>query len=225
MFESGFMGERNTRRLPVYLLLDCSTSMTGEPILAVNDGLGLIYRLLMTDPQAVETVHISVICFSNQVMKTPLEPIEQFQPPMLVANGMTNMGEAFRALAHSIESELVLNTATQRGDYRPLVFLLTDGEPTDDYVYPLQDLQALRGSRRPTIVALGCGHEANTQMLHQVTDNVFLMETVSGDAIREFFKWISGSVTQASRSVGAASEQTLTMPPPSSIPGITWSPN
>lgn len=225
MLESGFMGERNTRRLPVYLLLDCSTSMTGEPILAVNDGLGLIYRLLIADPQAIETVAISVISFSSQVVKTPLESIEQFQPPMLTANGMTNMGEAFRVLAHSIESELVLNTPTQRGDYRPIVFLLTDGEPTDDYTYPLQDLQALRGSRRPTIVTLACGKEANTQMLHQVTDNVFLMETVSGDTIREFFKWISGSVTQASRSVGTAGDQTLTMPPPSSIPGITWSPN
>lgn len=224
MMESAFMGEGNVRRLPVYLLLDCSSSMQGEPIRAVGDGLGTIYQLLMADPQAVETVYISVICFSSRVDQTPLVSITEFQPPPLVANGSTNMGEAFRTLVYSIEIELKLNTATQHGDYRPLVFLLTDGEPTDDYMYPLQDLRSLRGSRKPTIVALGCGNGANTQMLHEVTDHVFLMQAVSGETIRAFFKWISGSIVQTSRSVGANKDQTVTMPPPTNIPGITYIP-
>jgi uncharacterized protein YegL len=225
MIDEGFMGEGYVRRLPVYLLLDCSSSMVGAPIQAVNEGLGLIYRLLMADPQAVETVYISLICFSSQVDQYRLVPIDQFQPPTLTANGSTAMGEAFRTLVRSIEQDLVPNTSTQHGDYRPLAFLLTDGEPTDEYKSAIQELHGLRGSRRPTIVALGCGSGANTTMLHEVTENVFLMSTVSSETIKAFFRWISGSILQTSRSVGSSASQMVTMPPPTTIPGINYSPS
>ncbi len=224
MLEEGFMAEGYMRRLPVYLLLDCSTSMQGEPINAVNEGLGLIYRLLMSDPQAVDTVHISIICFSSHVEQYPLLPIDQFQPPPLSARGTTAMGEAFRVLTQSIEQDLVVNSAGRRGDYRPLVFMLTDGEPTDSYSDALNNLKALPGSRKPTIVVLGCGDAVNTTMLHEVTDHVFVMQTVSSDTIKDFFQWISGSIVQTSHSVGSGGNQALTIPPPTNIPGITYNP-
>jgi uncharacterized protein YegL len=224
MLEEGFMKEGYVRRLPVYLLLDCSASMQGEPINAVNEGLGLIYRLLMEDPQAVDSVYISVICFSSQANQYPLVALDQFQPPALYASGTTAMGEAFSLLVQSIEQDLVVNTATQRGDYRPLVFLLTDGAPTDSYSDAVQRLKALPGNRKPTLVALGCGQAVNTAMLHEVTDNVFTMNTISADAIKAFFKWISGSILQTSRSVGGRGNQSLTISPPTSIPGITYNP-
>jgi uncharacterized protein YegL len=224
MLEEGFMREGYVRRLPVYLLLDCSSSMQGDPINAVNEGLGLIYRLLMSDPQAVDTVYISVICFSSNVDQYPLVPIDQFQPPTLFARGMTAMGETFRVLVQSIEQDLVVNSATRRGDYRPLVFLLTDGEPTDNYTDAIYSLKALPGSRKPTIVVLGCGNGVNTAMLHEVTDNVFTMNTVSADTIKDFFKWISGSIVQTSHSVGSGGNQAMTISPPTNIPGIIYNP-
>lgn len=220
----GFMGAGYTRRLPVYLLLDCSGSMSGDAIIAVNEGLGIIYRLLMADPQAIETVYLSVITFASRADQYQLIELDKFQPPTLSASGSTAMGDAFRILTESIEQDLILNTSTQHGDYRPLVFLLTDGEPTDNYRDALQRLKGLRGSRKPTIVALGCGSGVKTSMLHEVTENVFLMQTTTPEAIKNFFKWISGSISQTSRAVGSGTEPTVVMQPPS-IPGISYSPS
>ncbi len=222
MQDEGFMGEGYVRRLPIYLLLDCSGSMAGEPINAVNDGLGIIYRLLMAEPQAIETVYICLICFSGHVDFHSLISIDQFIPPPLTASGQTVMGEALRRLVQSIERDLTVNTPTSHGDYRPLVFLLTDGAPTDEYHSAIQQLKALRGSRKPTVIALGCGPNVNTSVLHEVTDNVFRMDTVSPDSIKGFFKWLSGSVLQTSRSIGTGA--VVSMPPPTSIPGIFYDP-
>lgn len=214
--QGGFMGEGYTRRLPVYLLLDCSGSMAGNPIIAVNEGLGMIYRLLMADPQALETVHISIIRFASHADQYPLTPLDQFQPPQLSASGSTAMGAALDLLAQSIEQDLILNTSTQHGDYRPLVFLLTDGEPTDNFRNALQRLKALRGSRTPTFVTLGCGSSINTSTLHELTENVFLMHTVTPEAIKAFFRWMSGSIIQTSRAAGNDNTQPATVlaPPP-----------
>ena len=198
--------------------------MAGAPILAVAEGVGMIHRLLVADPQALEAVYISLICFSSQVDQYQLTGLDQFQPPALTASGSTAMGAALRILVESIEHDLILNTPTQHGDYRPLVFLLTDGEPTDNYREPLKRLKALRGSQKPTIVALGCGSGVNTAMLHEVTDNVFLMHTVAPEAIRAFFKWISGSISQTSRALGGNQDQTTVIAAPL-IPGISYSPN
>jgi len=222
--QGGFMGEGYLRRLPVFLLLDASGSMQGDPITALNEGLSMIQRQLMNDPQAVETVHISVISFAEHANQHPLVPIDQFTPPTLQAEGPTSMGQAFDLLAQSIEQDLVLNTPTQHGDYRPLVFLLTDGEPTDDYRTPISKVKALRGSRKPTIIALGCGNLVNERMLHEVADNVFLMQTISPETLKSFFDWISGSIVGASRAVGGGTGGMATIDPPTSIPGITYNP-
>ncbi len=183
----------------------------------------MIHRLLVADPQALETVYISIICFSNQADQYQLTALDEFQPPPLSANGATAMGDALRVLVQSIEQDLVLNTPAQHGDFRPLVFLLTDGQPTDNYREPLQQLKALRGSQKPTIVALGCGSEVNTSMLHEVTDNVFLMHTVAPEAIKAFFKWFSSHISQTSRVLGSSPNQATIMVPPA-IQGISYNP-
>lgn len=222
--EGGFLTSSQLRRLPVYLLLDCSSSMMGDPITAVNEGVTMLHRELSNDPRALETVFISIITFATRADQYKLTSLAQFQPPTLVANGSTPMGEAFKLLAQSIEQDLIQNTPTQHGDYRPLVFLLTDGEPTDSYRDAIQKLHSLHSSRKPTIVALGCGSQVNTAMLHEVTENVFLMHNVTAASIRQYFQWISGSIAQASQSVGSSANQQTVITPPTSIPGINYSP-
>jgi len=213
--QGGFMTDEYTRRLPVYLLLDCSGSMAGNAIIAVNEGLWMIYHLLMADPQALETVHISVIRFSDHADQYELTPIDKFQPPTLSASGMTAMGAALRLLAQSIDQDLLMNTPTQHGDFRPLVFLLTDGAPTDNYKDAIQKLQSLRGSQKPTIVALGCGDAVNKNMLREVSNDVFLMHTANPENIKGFFRWMSGSIIQTSHAAGAGDlDKTIYAHPP-----------
>jgi uncharacterized protein YegL len=191
------------RRLPVYLLLDCSSSMQGSPIMAVSDGLDIIYNLLRNDPRAVDTVHMSVICFAEQATQYELVPLDQFQAPTLVASGRTALGGALRLLIQSIQNDLIMNTPTRHGDYRPLVFILTDGEPTDQYQGPMQQLRQLQGSQRPTIVALGCGSRVNETLLRNLADSVFLMHNVSPEAIKSFFRWMSGSIVKTAQAGGS----------------------
>ena len=71
------------RRLPLYLLLDCSNSMAGDPIVAINEGVQLLYRELVSDPQALETVYISIITFSTQADQYGLTTLDVFHPPFL----------------------------------------------------------------------------------------------------------------------------------------------
>ncbi len=214
------MGGGAMRRLPVYLMLDCSGSMSGAPIVAVNEGLELLWRELNSDSMTRETAYISLIRFASTAAQDPLMAVDQFSPQMLSAGGSTAMGAAFNLLAASIQSDLTPTTQTQRGDYRPLVFLLTDGEPTDEWRSAVQKLKALRGSQRPTIVALGCGDGVNANMLREVTENVYLMHNVSADALRAFFQLISGSIVSASQAAGGAGGGQVDMPSPTNIPGV-----
>ena len=199
-FEGG-----NVRRLPVYLLLDCSTSMQGHPIMAVNEGLNMIYRQLMNDLRAQDSVHISLIRFASQANQDPLTPLLYFQPPVLTANGNTALGAALQLLVQSIREDLVMNTMQRHGDYRPLAFLLTDGEPNDYYKDAVQQLRQLHGNQKPTIIALGCGSHVNVNTLREIAEpnNIFLMQNVTGELIKKFFQWMSGSIIQTVNGSGS----------------------
>ncbi|MEI7688020.1 MAG: tellurium resistance protein TerY, partial [Planctomycetota bacterium] len=72
------------RRLPVYLMLDCSESMAGPAIEAVGRGVSLLHQELKSNPDALETAYLSVITFSRYAKQvTPLTEVMQFSPPPL----------------------------------------------------------------------------------------------------------------------------------------------
>ena len=209
-------GSTDVRRMPVYLLLDVSGSMSGAPIAAVEQGVQLLHNELLAQPQAVEMVHLSVITFAssaNQVVA--LTPITSFTPPTLSAGGGTSMGGALRELGRALDREIMPNTPAKKGDYKPLVFLLTDGEPTDSWEPELNALQSRKEKKVGSIIALGCGDAVNTGVLKQITPNVLLMTDVTPDNLRAFFKWVSASVTTASKSAASPSGgEAATLPPP-----------
>jgi uncharacterized protein YegL len=198
-FEGG-----NVRRLPVYLLLDCSTSMQGHPIMAVNEGLNMIYRQLMNDLRAQDSVYISLIRFASQASQEPLTPLLNFQPPVLIAEGNTALGAALQLLVQSIREDLVVNTMQRHGDYRPLAFLLTDGEPNDYYKDAVAQLHQLHGNQKPTVIALGCGSRVNERTLREIAEpnNIFVMQNMTSELIKKFFQWMSGSIIQTANTGG-----------------------
>src|SRR6187402_2696398 len=100
------------RRLPVYLLLDTSGSMTGEPIEAVKNGVQVMISSLRQNPQAIETAFISIITFDNVARQViPLTDLSSFQMVDIKAVGTTNLGEALRLVSTCIDKEITKTTA------------------------------------------------------------------------------------------------------------------
>lgn len=186
------------RRLPVYLLLDCSESMAGPAVEAVVRGVEALVSELRGDPQALETAHLSVITFDREARQVvPLTDLFQFEPPKLKVRPGTALGAALRLLRQCIEREVVRASATTKGDFKPLVFLLTDGQPTDDWEAAAEALR--RESPRPAnVYAIGCGPDVDNAVLRAVTDIVLHLDDLSPDALGRFFVWMSASVRSAS---------------------------
>ena len=205
MFDSPSGGESQSRRLPIYLLLDTSGSMDGNAIQAVNVGVRLLYDELMKDPMAIETVFISLITFDSEIKQiVPLTPITQFTPPQLKAYGGTSLGGALRMLNDKLDSEVISNSPERKGDYKPLVFLMTDGRPTDTWEPAANAIRNRPKQKVATVIALGCGGMVDQNILQRVADVVLLMQNVTPDQITQFFKWVSQSVSTASKSAQMA---------------------
>ncbi len=203
------------RRLPVYLLLDTSGSMHGEPIEAVKNGMQILVSTLRQDPYALETAFLSVITFDTSARQiVPLSELASFQPPSLAATGTTALGEALVLLAERIETEVARTTAETKGDWKPLVFIMTDGSPTDDW---RKGLTRLNQVRTGMVIACAAGQGADTAILKQITEVVVSLDTADSNTIKAFFKWVSASVSTGSQKVDQGRKEVTgldDLPPP-----------
>ena len=206
----------SSRRLPVYLVLDCSGSMSGEPIQAVNQGVKALVAELKGEPYAIETAYLSVITFESTAKQiSPLTELMAFQEPTLVAGGGTSLGAALKLLAQCFDKEVKKASDTEKGDWKPLVFLMTDGQPTDNWQ---QAAAALKQQKLApaNIIACAAGDGADEFMLKQVTEIVVKLKSLQPDDLKAFFKWVSQSIKQTSQSVAQvmADNQPINLPPP-----------
>ena len=203
------------RRLPVYLVLDTSGSMLGEPIESVKNGIQVMVSALLQDPYALETAFLSIITFDSSARQlAPLTELTSFQLPDLQANGTTALGEALSLLAQKIDSEVTKSTAEVKGDWNTLIFLMTDGEPTDDWQ---NGVAALKKMKTGMLIACADGAKANTCILKQLTEIVVQLDTADSATINSFFKWVSASVTTGSQKIDSGFGEAATLkdlPPP-----------
>jgi len=187
------------RRLPVFFLIDESGSMLGEPIEAVRTGVQTMLSSLRQDPYALETAHISVITFNESARTVvPLTELVSIQAPEFKASGQTAMGAALTELAQAIERDVRKSSPDQKGDWKPLVFLLTDGSPTDNLD---AGIEALRRVKVGTFVACAAGPNASTEHLSKITESVVRLDTLDSNAVKSFFKWVSSSVSTSSQKI------------------------
>jgi len=203
------------RRLPVYLLLDTSGSMGGEPIEAVKNGVQVMISSLRGNPQAQETAYISVITFdttANQII--PLTDLSSFQMKDIKASGGTSLGEGLKLLSNCIDKEITKTTPETKGDWKPLVFIMTDGNPTDSWQNGLSEFK-----KRKTgiVVACAAGTAADTNVLKQITDNVVELATADSQSIAKFFAWVTASIGVSSTKVEDSGKEVIglnELPPP-----------
>ena len=203
------------RRLPVYLLVDTSGSMHGEAIEAVRNGLQVLVSALRQDPYALETAYLSVITFNSSAQQiTPLTELMNFQVPDIQASGTTAMGEALTLLADCIKREVVQGSAEVKGDWKPVVFLLSDGAPTDSIS---KGIEALKSVKIGTSVACAAGASADSNTLKQITEIVVSLDTADANSIKAYFKWVSASISVSSQKIESGGKEVSgldELPPP-----------
>ena len=206
------------RRLPVYILLDTSGSMRGEPIHSVNVGLQSMLSALRQDPYALESVHLSIITFDLEAkVYLSLTPLDQVQLSNIdvPSAGATFMGAALELLAEQVSHQIQKSSDEIKGDWRPLLFVMTDGSPSDVYAYQ-QAVPVIQQLNFASIVACAAGPKAKTEFLLQLTNQVVVLDTMDSNSFSSFFKWVSASVVAGSSSAGVTDSISLP-PPPSEI--------
>lgn len=200
------------RRLPVYLVLDKSYSMAGEPISAVNQGVQSLVDMLRQDPFALETVFLSVIEFSSEAKQTiPLSDLMTFQPPVLAPDGATSLGAALKLTAERIQQEVQLSTSSRKGDWRPLVFVFSDGYANDELDQGVSAIQAVKAAR---IIGCAAGQDASIDDLKRFATDVVRLDRNDAESIRAFFAWVSASVSMTSQSIESTGQGSAELPTP-----------
>lgn len=174
--------------------------MIGDAIESVREGVSTLLTELRSNPHTLETAHVSIITFDSEARQlVPLTEVAEIMAPELKLSPGTAMGAGIRLLCQKVNEEVTKTTATTKGDYRPLVFLLTDGQPTD----PGDTEAAIRTLTSPKIAniyAIGCGSEGDVDFhtLGKITDIVLKMEDLSREAFAKLFVWLSSSVQSTS---------------------------
>lgn len=191
------------RRLPIFFVVDVSESMVGDSLYQMENGIATIVKTLRADPYALETAWLSVIAFAGKPRTvTQLTELFAFHPPELPVGGGTGLGAALNHLMDEIDRTVRKTTHESKGDWKPIIFLLTDGRPTDDVSRALKRWNESYRART-SLIAISIGGGADKAILPQLTDDVLVFNDTAPDAYARFINWMSLSIQAQSRSVSA----------------------
>ena len=196
-FGTDNFAENPEPRVPCILLLDVSGSMAGRPIAELRKGLEVYKMDLAADPLASKQVEIAIVTFGGLVKSTHWATADYFCPPQLVADGNTPMGAA---IAQSIQM-LKERKETYRSNgilfYRPWIFVITDGEPSDHWYTAAGHIKSGERKREFSFFCVGVeGANFNTLKMISVREPLKL----KGLRFSDLFLWLSNSQQSVSRS-------------------------
>ncbi len=184
-------------RCPVLLLLDKSASMSGEPIEQLNDALQALRDHLRRDSLAAKRAELAVVSFGPVTADAAFDTVENFSPPALQAEGDTPMGRAIELALQMIEDRKRTYKENGVAYYRPIVMLITDGAPTDDWRQAAAKIRQGEEAKRLAFFAVGVdGADFGALQKLAVRAPIHLR----GLDFKSLFLWLSASISAVSRS-------------------------
>ncbi|MEV5082352.1 VWA domain-containing protein [Streptomyces sp. NPDC056159] len=210
--------------LPFYLVCDESASMT-DNLHILNDALPELHNEISTNPTIADKTRFALIGFSTDadILQPVVDLSEIDSLPALRAGGMTSFGNVFRVLKRAIETDVAALKGQGHDVYRPVVFFLSDGVPTDtDWKQAYQELTA--SPFHPHVIAFGIG-DADQAIIGEVaTVKAFMQKdssTSPAAALREFASSLTRSIVRSVSGMSAATGQGFELQVEDTIPGFT----
>jgi len=199
MFDPKKFTTPTAKPLPVVLLLDVSSSMSGDKIENLNKAVEDMLDTFAQEEKMETEILVSVITFGNQVeLQVPYTKASQMQWQGLQANGMTPMGTALKMAKVMIEDK---ETTPSRA-YRPTVVLVSDGQPNDSWERPLEDFISEGRSSKCDRMAMAIGRDADETVLKRFIEGTphDLFYAENAGQLHEFFQRVTMSVTMRTQS-------------------------
>jgi uncharacterized protein YegL len=193
--------DNSDERAPLVLVLDCSGSMLEDnKIGLLNEGLKTLQAELKSDPITARCGRVLVISFggdNNVELMGDWTDAMDFTPPELMAGGMTPLGAAMKCALDEVESQKSQMRSAGVSYKRPIVMLLSDGEPTDEWQQVAADCKNAEASHKVNVMPIGIGDQANRIILGAFSNKGAL--NLSGLKFKELFIWLSRSIQAVSR--------------------------
>ena len=200
-------------RCPCILLLDTSGSMNGAPIYALNEGLRAFRDDLMKNDLAQKRVEVAIVSFDNEVKVIQnFVTADQFEAPMLTAQGLTHTGSGIHKALDMIQDRKTQYRNNGVTYYRPWVFLITDGEPQGEsseiVEQAAQRVKDDEANKRVAFFAVGVEGANMTRLSQMVVRSPLQLKGLN---FQEMFIWLSASMQRVSQS---KPDEQVALPPP-----------
>jgi tellurium resistance protein len=190
--QSGF-----SRRLPIYLCVDTSSSMRGEPIKMVNDALQMVRSSVLQDPHMIEIAYLSIITFDMQVREvlplTSVEILSKYSLPEITCpgSGASLFGTALERIAQIVARNAIRSSPEQKGDWSPILFIFTNGKLNDPLTYDAA-IPLIKNINFQRVVVFTTSSKADIANLKRLTKIICSLETADTSTIRAFLpQWVS----------------------------------
>jgi len=188
------------RSMVLFFVIDSSGSMDGDKIGSVNTAIQEVIPALreVSDENADAEIKVAALEFSSGVSwitKGGPVAVDQFTWKFINAGGVTDFGAACHELNDKLSTKAFMQEAT--GSYAPAIFLLSDGEPTDDWESALDTLRENGWFKRAVKVAIAIGDEANKDILAKFTGSMeAVMEVRNIEKLKNMIKFVSVRASQ-----------------------------
>jgi uncharacterized protein YegL len=196
-FGSSEFADNPEPRCPCLLLLDTSHSMSGNPIAQLNQGIQAFKDELATDALAMKRVEIAVVTFGPVAVLNDFQTPDHFYPAHLNTSGDTPLGEAIETGLSLLKQRKDAYKSNAISYYRPWVFLITDGAPTDDWHRAAELVKQGESSGAFSFFPIAV-KGADVSILKQLSVREPLR--LDGLKFRELFSWLSSSLSRVSQS-------------------------